>query len=109
MIKIKPGVSIVGIKPEIALAIPIIASVYDSLGAPQQGYDLTITSGTEPGVPHKPDSLHWQGLAVDCRIKNVQKFLHQELADKLADALGAEFDVILHHGSHIHIEYEGQR
>ena len=100
MIKINRGVSIVGVKPEMVLATSIVESVYDK-------YDscCTITSGTEQPAPHKPDSLHWTGFALDYRIRTIPKFNRQPLANEIAEALGTEFDVVLH-TTHLHVEHD---
>ena len=60
---IKSGAT-VSARPEIIKARSIIASVWRSFG-----YTLTVTSGIDS--THSQDSLHYQGLAEDYRIKDV--------------------------------------
>lgn len=94
MIEIKPGVSIRGISPEIALAISIINSV-------MEGETLVITCVVDGR--HRSGSLHYIGNAVDIRrtgLKNAAITV-----DRIRAALGAEFDVILE-TSHIHVEFQ---
>lgn len=98
MMRIKKNVLIFGIRPEINVALQVAHSVYNSYG-----YELTITSGTEG--PHSRGSLHFQGLAVDLRTRNVETRMHQALRDEIADRLTSEFDVVLE-DDHIHIEYQ---
>ena len=98
--RLKNGVSLVGLQPEMGLASQVVSSVYYGMG-----YDCIITSGTEQGAQHMENSLHWKGLALDFRIRHLPKYLLTELADKLTAALGSEFDVILHN-SHIHVEHD---
>jgi hypothetical protein len=95
MIKLKAGVVITGIKPEISLAIAIAKSVYDSCDEPS----MTITSVIDG--KHRKDSLHYKGLAIDLRLP----ISPMSVMDKLRVALGNSYDVILEK-DHIHIEYD---
>lgn len=95
MIKLKAGVVVTGITPEILLAIYIAKTVYDSCDEPS----MTITSVTDG--KHRANSLHYKGLAVDLRLP----ILQMAVMDKLRVALGNSYDVILEK-THIHIEYD---
>lgn len=66
--------------------------------------ELVVTSTLEG--KHMEGSLHYQGLAVDIRIKDVEK--PEEWAVAIKTALNSqdhEFDVLLE-TDHIHIEYD---
>lgn len=96
-IAIKPGVSIRGIRAELALALNIVADI-----AVLYGYDtIELTSCTEGR--HSPGSLHYLGLAADIGIRHIQE--PRKMRDKFAATLGKEFDVVLE-ATHIHIEYQ---
>ena len=96
--QIKPGVSIVGIRPETVVGMVVVDSVYL-----KHGTELVLTSITEG--KHKTYSLHYVGLAMDTRTRDFKKEdLHDVVAD-LRASLGEEFDVLLE-GDHIHIEFQ---
>ena len=102
--RLKKGVKITNLTPQMSLAIRIVESVYQRL---QPGHDLTITSVDEG--QHGPGTLHGKGLAVDFRTKdyNGNKY---KLQNDVREALGDEFDVVLEdlHGpqEHLHVEYD---
>lgn len=100
MIRIKPGVSITSITPEMSIGLQIIASVFQ-----ERNYNTTITSGSEQEAPHMKKSKHWTGDALDIRTRNVPKYDRSDLAKTIKTALGEEFDVILHN-THLHVEYD---
>lgn len=91
---------ILGIRVEIIFALNVAQRVYDELG-----YELVITSGTEPEANHKPGSLHYSGAAVDLRTRHMAEADKKRAADLLRARLGAEFDVVLEQ-THIHIEFQ---
>ena len=106
--KLKRGVSILGLRTEILFGATIADGVYrDTMG---QG--VTITSGVEGN--HSYSSLHYIACAIDIRTRfddrseqwssSVKKHLVQELKSRL----GADFDVVMH-STHIHIEYQPKR
>lgn len=98
MLKLKPGVRIIGLRPEIMLAVQVAASVYDKFG-----YDCVITSGTDGS--HSRGSLHYAGQAVDLRTWIVNVEHRRPIRDEIAAALGGDFDVVLE-SNHIHVEYQ---
>ena len=104
--RLKAGVSILGVRSELVLAMQIAQEVYRELevGA------LTITSVTDSR--HSRTSLHYVGLAFDIRTRNGfdqwdSKEKHR-VARALRIALQSEFDVVVE-GTHIHIEYQPKR
>lgn len=96
--KMKKGVKLGGVKPEIVTAYMLVDAVYASMGL-----TCTLTSCTEG--KHSDNSLHYTGYAGDFRTRNVPKWERSNLADKVQHMLGSDFDVILHN-THLHIEYD---
>ena len=97
-IRIKKGVCILGFKPEILLAIMVAEGIFAEYGVP-----CVITEGTEG--KHTAHSHHKKGLAVGFRTRQIPPELHAELVERLTQALGGDFQVILHK-THIHVEYD---
>lgn len=98
MIKIKPGVKITGMKPEMILGLMAATEAYREMG-----YDTIVTSVMDG--THKVGSRHYSGLAVDLRIRHMERGKAAEVRDKIHEAVGLWYDVILEN-SHIHIEYD---
>jgi len=102
--KLKKGVKITNLTPQMVLAIRIVESVYHRL---EPGHNLTITSIDEG--QHGPGTLHGKGRAVDFRTKdfNGNKY---KLQNEVRAALGDDFDVVLEdmHGpnEHLHLEWD---
>jgi hypothetical protein len=63
----------------------------------KENKDLFITSIREG--THSPGSLHPSGNAFDIRFS----FMNSNAIRKV---LGKDFDVVVHHPTHIHIEYD---
>jgi hypothetical protein len=111
MLVIKVGTSLFGISNQILFALSVANDVYDKMGR-----DCVLTSGSErtrrgDGTPvHKRGSAHYAGNAVDIRTNNLVSGSESVVKDKLVEALGAEYDVILEGlgepWEHIHIEYD---
>ena len=106
-VALKSGVRVGGIRPEMAVALVVIASVYDARAIP-----LVITSGLDgehnATSARHPRSLHYEGLAWDLRLPSRSTSKAQDDADvkaALASALGPEFDVVLE-GDHLHVEFD---
>lgn len=100
MIRVKEGVDISNLQPQMLLALYNAHELYRVRGA-----DLWITSSREG--KHMPGSLHYAGLAVDLRVWNLP---HAErdgraIATELGEALGRDYDV-LYEGDHLHVEYD---
>jgi len=94
---LKAGVRVLGIRPEVVLALRIVEAVYQAHGAP-----FVITSIMEG--THKRASLHYVGCAADVRLPP------QDAVSIVAEAkaaLGDDFDVILE-GDHVHVEFQAK-
>lgn len=102
--KLKSGVSIKLLQPQIVLGIMIIEPVFKDYGT-----ELTITCGSN-GKHKVANSLHYQGLAIDIRSHDIKpSLLHMVLAECRA-RLGVEFDFILEDegtpDEHFHMEFQ---
>ncbi|RJP44511.1 hypothetical protein C4587_01870 [Candidatus Parcubacteria bacterium] len=107
--KIKEGVRLAGIRPEMLLALFIWAEI-----CREYGIEAEITGGME-GV-HSPGSLHYVFLANDVSRKEPDRIgKTQEMVSKLRFNLNAstvpgkgDYDVVLE-GTHIHIEFQPKK
>ena len=95
--KLKHGVSVAGVRPEIVLAMQVAENVLRGFGA-----ELTVTSCLEGR--HRRNSLHYAGLAFDLRTRDLEVD-PSEVTARLREALGPEFDVVLE-PTHIHVEFQ---
>jgi hypothetical protein len=93
---IKSGVDLRGLSPQMAIAYTIATKCYGQ-------YDCVITSANDS--KHGPNSLHYMGQALDLRTNNLPPQAVQSIVDRLKEALGAQFDVVLE-SDHIHIEFD---
>ena len=100
MIHLKHGVRLIGLTPQIVLAIVIAGGVYE-----RDGLELVVTSVTDGR--HMRGSLHYVGAAVDFRVPRDDKGVPDgsQLRQRLAEALGPDFDVV-DEGDHIHVEWQ---
>ena len=101
--KAKAGVEIAGTGPQLDI-LEAASQVYS--GTDQ---DLVVTSGDEGhrgDEVHSRGSLHYDELALDLRIWNLDDPVR--VADQLAAKLGRDFDVVYgpSHDTHIHVEYD---
>lgn len=95
--KLKPGVDIRGVRPEIVLAMIVVEPIIEK-HAP-----FVVTSVCEG--THKPTSLHYSGFAIDIRTRDVDQAMVRPLVQELQAALGIQFDVVLE-GDHVHLEFD---
>lgn len=107
MIRLKYGVKLNLLVPQMATAITIAYSHYKNFGAGV----MTVTSANDSG--HIPLSLHYLGRAVDLRLNNLSGIPvadRPRLAALIATALGDEFDVLHEYAGtsseHLHVEWD---
>lgn len=104
MIRIKPGVKVFGVRPEIVYALHVVDGVWLSFGLDGP----TITSCRD-GM-HSQKSLHNVGAAVDIRSRDIDAALKLAILEKLKECLTDEFDVLLEYRGeareHYHIEFQ---
>lgn len=98
MLRLKPGVRVVGVRQEIVLAITIAHSVFAA-----HGYTCTVTSIVDG--QHSAKSLHYPGCAFDARTRHLADGLAETIANELSEALGVDYDVVLE-PTHLHIEFQ---
>lgn len=101
MLSIKPGVSLIGLRPEMLVALQVVASVYDKYNK-----DCVITSCTDG--THSSGSRHYPGFALDFRTRHLTDGQAAKIGMEIKEALGAEFDVIIHE-THIHVEFDPKK
>jgi len=103
MLRIKNGVTLHGLVPQMMLAVFAIKHIYDA-----KGKDLVITSGNDG--KHSVGSKHYAGSALDFRTNNLNdpSLEGPLIVNELNIALGRDYD-ILFEGDHIHIEYDPKR
>jgi hypothetical protein len=95
--KIKPGVRITGLRPEMVLAATIADSVYK-----KYGQELVITSAIEG--KHSKTSRHYLGFAIDTRTHYFTENEIPNVQRDLVESLGDDF-YIQYEGNHFHIQF----
>jgi len=103
--RLKPGVRLTGLQPQIVLAAVVVHSIMA-----RSGMECIITSANDS--THGANSLHSRdGLcrAMDFRTKNYP-FDKRALAQEVRASLGPDFDVVLEDeggpNEHMHVEYD---
>lgn len=99
--KIKAGVSLLGLKPEMVVALMVAEPIikrYTPAG-------LVITSGVE-GRHSKKTSKHYVGYGLDLRSRDIAEEFREEVAQKIGEDLGPEYYVAFEK-DHFHISYNG--
>jgi hypothetical protein len=96
---IKPGVSLEKLTPQMAVAYTIASFIFQE----KAGVPCVITSGDDS--KHGPNSLHYEGKALDLRTKHLGPAEVHPVFVALRDALGPAFDVVLEE-DHLHLEYD---
>lgn len=94
--RIKAGVSLQGVRPEILVAALIVNEML---------VDAVITSGCDG--QHMVDSLHYSGYALDFRTRDLSPEHIGAIARKLRMALGAQYDVVVE-SDHLHVEFDAK-
>lgn len=106
IIKLKAGVRMQGVRPELSLGITIAAFAFFYATG---GKAMIITSIMEGA--HSVTSLHYAGQAFDVRTTRDAHLTFEQAeaaTGAMKDALGSDFDVILE-DNHIHVEYQPRR
>ncbi len=97
--RLKPGVQL-GFVPAMIAMQHVVSSVYREMGI-----ECVITSGRDGVGVHREGSLHFSDRALDYRTRDVPSPIRATLAKKIADRLGAEYDVVLEK-DHLHVEWD---
>lgn len=99
--KFKKGVSILGIKTEMLVALQVCEYVYEIYDE-----ELVVTSVCDG--KHSATSRHYQGMAIDTRTRyftDQQKLL---VAKEITNRLGKDF-LVLVETNHLHISFKPRR
>lgn len=96
-LELKPKVSLKGLDQKMHPTLKRAGKIWQKYGK-----TLVITSTIEG--KHCKGSKHYSGLAVDLRTKYFKKKIQTQVSDKLSEALGEDFQVLLEN-DHIHVEY----
>ena len=99
--KLKKGVKLLGIRPELLIAIQIAEGIYT-----EHGQELVITSVCDG--KHSFTSLHYSGNAVDFRTRYFDEQTILNVALALQTSLTKDFDVVIE-PTHLHIEYQPRK
>jgi len=99
MIRLKPGVSLAGIR-EVMRPVLIAA---EKIWRDQSYGDPIVTSACEG--EHSGASWHYYGKALDFRWPTLDKARQGVLASLLREKIGPKYDVVPE-GSHLHVEYD---
>jgi hypothetical protein len=98
-IVIKPGVRILGLRPELLLGVHIVDAIFA-----KHGLDCVITSVIDG--KHSRASLHYTGCGIDFRTRHIKiAGVTEEIRIEAKAALGDDFDFIFE-GNHFHMEYQ---
>lgn len=103
MLKIKPGVHLTGLRPEMTpVLINAVAAFVDC------GADAVVTAAVDGS--HSRGSLHYVGLALDFRMKHVGPSEKASVAKTMTESLGLLYDVVWEDAGgvneHLHVEYQ---
>ena len=96
--KLKDGVILAGLRIEMRHALMTADRIWR-----QHGQELVITAGLDGA--HSAGSLHYYGLAIDCRTRYFSVGDKQLVVNALKRSLPEEFDIVSHE-THIHIEFD---
>ena len=97
---IKSGVDIRGLQPQMAVAYTIACWTYWDHSLPSQCVITSASDGT-----HMANSLHYKGLALDLRTRDMDPVTRMEIVHDLKARLGAQFDVVIE-SDHLHVEFQ---
>ena len=96
--RIKRGVDIAGIRPEMVIAMMIAKDIIE-----RYNVEFVITSAKDG--KHGRGSLHYVQLAIDVRRRDFNdNIVVKQITEEMKDHLGEQFDVVLE-STHWHIEY----
>ncbi|RLD00690.1 MAG: hypothetical protein DRI46_06770 [Chloroflexi bacterium] len=96
--KLKKGVVIAGLNLRMRPVLKACEAVMNDMRV-----DFVITAGLE-GL-HSAGSLHYYGLAIDVRTRDLRIKSRKIAAARIQNILGGDYDVVLEK-DHIHVEYD---
>lgn len=95
---LKTGASLKLVQWQMFEAAIKVEDIYNGLGA-----TCIITSGSDG--KHGVNSLHYKGLALDFRTRDLSPLEQQELKQMCLQDLGKDYDVVLEE-DHLHVEFD---
>ena len=103
MLSIKDGATLLGLVPQMVVAVIALHAIYQKRGVP-----LVITAGNDG--KHSETSLHYAGTALDFRTSNLPSPSSDgiAIADELSKALGRDYQVLFE-GDHLHVAWRPKR
>ena len=99
--KLKDGVNVIGLRPEMLLATIAADRIWTAAGQ-----TLVITSALDG--KHSFSSLHYAGCALDFRTHYFTQTEAESAVRSLKEAMGKQYDVILEK-DHCHVEFQPKR
>ncbi len=103
MIRLKAGVSLRDLQPQVVLGLLLVEQAFAAVGA-----ECIVTSCNDG--QHKADSFHYRGLAADLRIKHIHPDQKAGVVARVTEVLGPEWDVLWESqglaNEHVHIEWD---
>lgn len=97
--RIKTGVSLKNLCPQMVVAYIVANDVFSEMG-----YECVITSCDDS--EHGKDTLHGQGKATDFRTRHLpDQNTKVAVKERLVSRLGEEYDVVLE-ADHMHVEFD---
>jgi len=98
---LKNGVQVLGLRPELLLAIMVADGVYTA-----NGQELVITGITDG--QHSKTSRHYLGVAADLRTRYFKADEKKKVANELRERLGKDY-LVLEESTHIHLSWKPSR
>lgn len=100
-LELKEGVTLLGLVPQIVLALVVLERLYAASGAA-----CVVTAGNDGS--HSETSEHYAGRAVDLRTRTLDALAVQAIVKQAQQALGPHFGVLLE-DDHVHVHYRPVR
>jgi hypothetical protein len=99
--RVKHGVDIFGIQPELVLGMLIVDAAFGAYGR-----DAVLTSVCDG--KHSQRSLHYKGMAFDVRTRDVPEDDQDSIVDLIRANLPKDWDIVLE-TTHLHVEYDRKK
>jgi hypothetical protein len=99
-LEIKPGVTLLGLVPQMCVALLVVERAYSLLNV-----HCVITAGDDGS--HTEASEHYAGRALDFRTRDLEPDDVGPLIEHIQASLGRDYGVILE-ADHIHVHYRPQ-